>query len=127
MPTKKRSLPRITPKQFVAERNDEMRSALIFLGRKVLPHLDVQHSYITDLVHDALHLAEMNDGDTVYLHLTDVGTHLSADLATLRDLTQNIAAPRAVLKITCTKPQTKYLTRHWACENLTETAVIRPV
>lgn len=114
MTTTKRSKPRITSAQFVAERNDEVRDALNKLGRMVLPCVDTSGFYLTDLMHDAMCMAEMADGSSLYIYVTECGTHNFAerDNPTARDNLMGIRL-RAALKVTCTNPKQKYLPRTW--------------
>lgn len=115
--TKKRSLPRITPKQFVAERNDEVRNALTIIGRHVLPCVSPADFYYSDLMHDAMRMAEMADEETLYLFVTDCGTHMFTSLASVSAHARSIRC-RGVFKITCTNPKRRYIDRTW---RITET------
>lgn len=114
MPAINRSKPRITAAQFVANRNDEVRDALNKLGRMVLPCVDTSTFYLTDLMHDAMRMAEMADGAELYIYVTECGTHCftECDNATAR---HNLMGIRlcAALKVTCTNPKQKYLPRTW--------------
>ena len=110
--TTKRSLPRITGKQFVAERNDEVRDALNKLGRMVLPCVDTSTFYLTDLMHDAMRMAEMADGTHLYIYVTECGTHCLADRSVADHALYGIRLC-AALKVTCTNPKQKYLARTW--------------
>jgi hypothetical protein len=110
--TKKRSLPRLTSAQFVSNRNDEVRSALNSLARLVLPHADLADFYVTDLVHDAIAMANMADGEIYYLIVTDCGTHLF----TPERFAPNEMTYRAKFKITCLKHRADYIPRRWIAE-----------
>lgn len=125
MPAIKRSKPRITSAQFVADRNDEVRDALNKLGRAVLPCVDTSTFYLTDLMHDAMNMANMADGQDLYIYVTECGTHCFADRSLARDSLMGIRLC-AALKITCTNPKQKYLPRTWRIAHIdlpnTETA-----
>jgi hypothetical protein len=111
MPTK-RSLPRVTPKQFVAERNDEVRNALTLIGRHVLPCVDPKDFYYSDLMHDAMHMADMTDEQTSYLFVTECGTHMYAAFDHVVSAIRTVRC-RGLFKITCTAPKRRYLDRTW--------------
>lgn len=132
MTTKKRSLPRITPKQFVAERNDEVRNALTIIGRHVLPCVDPKYFHFADLMHDAMHMANMTDEQTSFLFVTECGTHMLASFGQVVDHIRTIRC-RGLFRITCPAPKQRYLDRTWRITPMlgdtgtAETAVIRPV
>jgi len=113
MPAIKRSKPRITAAQFAADRNDEVRTALNQLGRVILPCVDTSTFYLTDLMYDAIKMADMADGATAYVYVTECGTHFFADPVAASHVLANIGL-RASFKITCTCPKQVYLPRTWA-------------
>ena len=109
----KRSKPRITAAQFSADRNDEVRNALNKLGRVILPCVDTSTFYITDLMYDALKMADMADGAKAYVFVTECGTHFFTDPVVASHTLANIGL-RASFEITCTNPKQHYLHRTWA-------------
>lgn len=106
----------LTVKDFVSDASDDFRTALNFIGRQVLTckHIDPAYFYTTDLVYDALTLANMADGQRVWIIVTDMGTHLFHNSEEAREyLSAHGGDARTLIKIQCTCPTQEYLPRTW--------------
>lgn len=115
---------KITAPMLSANENDDFRSAIQALGRTVMPammaypksdthiNFDPTRYYYSDLMYDAIRMANMRDGEYMWLILTPSGTHnfLDRDEAVRM---MGAVSGMTMLRVRCTNPTQEYLPRTW--------------
>jgi len=73
-----------------------LRNAFDVIAKAVIPLLDQKYAYFSDLLWDAHGCARMEVGDTLYILVRDVGTHLryphDQSIEALRDALDSVMA-----------------------------------
>lgn len=64
------------------------------------PDTDPRFIYLGDLYHDAEHIADMDEGATCYLIVTDSGTHLRPTLQETLEALRVVTRPRGIVRVT---------------------------
>lgn len=106
----------LTSPMLSCDANEDFRTAFNRLCRHVLatPGFEHEHSYMTDLIYDAVAMSHMSDDDRLFIVVSDVGTILCADVSGIHHA---VSAYRKralrVLRIVCTNPGVSHLPRTW--------------